>query len=259
MVPGAYVAGDSFLHRADPRVKVVATIVLMVGAMTLASPAQTLLAVAATCALCASARINPLSLLRSTLPVILGLAVVALLNVFVVRTGTPVFEAGPVLVTTDGLATAGAFCAKVAILVLQGSLLLATTTPTRLTRAFSSLLAPLKKIGVPVDELALVMSIGLRFIPTLGTEVRQVREAQASRGSTLAKGGPVKRLRALAAILVPVLAATLRHAEGLSLALEARSWVAGEPRTVWHRPHVRPSDVVYLAGCIAYVVALFML
>ena len=109
---------------------------------------------------------------------------------------------------------------------------------------------------MPVGPLALVLSLALRFVPTLGDELEGVREAQEARGGDLGRGGPVRRVRALVSVLVPALTGALRHAQGLSLALEARGYDPSRPRTVWRRPKVRGADVAFALACVAYLAVL---
>lgn len=253
---GRYVAGSSPLHRADPRVKTLAVAAVMAATFLVATPAQALLALGAFLGLCAMARTSPLRCLRTCLPVVAALVLVSCLNLLVTRTGPVVWSAGPLSVTEGGLDWAALYSVRLTLLVLTGSLLLSTTTPTELTGAFSSLLSPLARLGVPVGPLALVLSLALRFVPTLGDELEGVREAQEARGGDLGGGGPVRRVRALVSVLVPALTGALRHAQGLSLALEARGYDPSRPRTVWRRPKVRGADVAFALACVAYLAVL---
>ncbi|MEY8437034.1 energy-coupling factor transporter transmembrane component T [Atopobiaceae bacterium 24-176] len=253
---GRYMAGTSFLHRADPRVKTVAVAMAMASTFLVTTPAQALLATAAFLALCASARLSPVRCLRTCLPVIAGLVLISCLNLFVTRTGATLWSFGPLSVTEGGARWAALYSVRLTLLVLTGSILLVTTTPTELAGAFSSLLSPLERVGVPVGSVALVLSLALRFVPTLGDELESVREAQEARGGSMAAGGVASRVRALTSVLVPALTGALRHAQGLSLALEARGFDPSRPRTSWKPPKVRGGDVAFALVCAAYLAAL---
>lgn len=259
VAPGRYLPGDSPLHRADPRAKAVAVCALMFGAFLVSSVPQALLAALAYLGLCALAGVGPLTPLRSCAPVLAMLCLVACLNLFFTRTGAPLLVAGPLTVTTGGAATAATYAVRLSLMVLSGSLLLLTTTPTDLSRALGSLLSPVGRLGVPVDSLALVLSLALRFVPTLADEMEGVMEAQTARGASFDRGGPLRRLKSLASVLVPTFVGALRHADGLSLALEARGYEPGRPRTQWHEPRMRRSDVGLLLATAAYLAALVVL
>ena len=253
---GRYLAGTSFLHRADPRVKTVAVAVAMAATFLVATPAQALLATAAFLSLCGLARLSPLRCLRTCLPVVAGLVLISCLNLFVTRTGAVIWSFGPLSVTEGGARWAALSSVRLTLLVLTGSVLLSTTTPTELAGAFASLLSPLGRLGVPVGPLALVLCLALRFVPTLGDELESVREAQEARGGQMTSGGVASRVRALVSVLVPALTGALRHAQGLSLALEARGFDPSRPRTSWKPPKVRGGDVAFACACAAYLAAL---
>lgn len=256
---GHYVAGQSPLHSMDPRAKLLGCVVLMVSMFLVHTAPQVVLATAAVLCLCALGSIGPWRLLRSQLPVVLGLLVICALNLLVTRTGPVLVWLGPVPITSGGLTTAALFAVRLVLLVMVGALLLMTTTPTALTDGAQRLLSPLGRLGVPVAELALVLSLALRFVPTLGDEVQSVLDAQASRGAALKGRGVLGSVRSLGSVLVPVFAGSLRHARNLSRALDARGWQAGAPRTVWHAPSMGRGDVLSLVAVAAYVVLLVCL
>ncbi|MBM6699152.1 ATP-binding cassette domain-containing protein [Bifidobacterium pullorum subsp. saeculare] len=249
----------SFVARLDPRVKTVATLAAMFSAFAIGSPWQLLLAALAVGAVVTASRLAPLRLLASVRPFLVLFAVMGLLNVAVVRTGTPLVAWGWLLVTDRGLATAGLYACRFALVILLGAVFLATTTPTAITDAFASLLTPLRRLGLHTQELTLVLSLALRFLPTLTGEARAIMDAQSARGGSIETGSPPRRIRAMAAIVVPVLAGALRHADGLGLALDARCYEAGAPRTPWHELRVRAGDVAFAAATAGFVAALVAL
>ncbi|PWG59835.1 energy-coupling factor transporter ATPase [Bifidobacterium catulorum] len=249
--------GTSFVAMLDPRMKMSLTLVLMFTAFAIRTPAQLgIAAVAVGCAM-AAARLHPLAVAHSV-RLFLGLfAVMSMLNVFFVRSGETLLHLGPIPVTDDGLWTALVYAGRLALVVVLGAVLVLTTTPTRLTDAFEALLAPLQRFGVHTGEIALVMSLALRFMPTLAGETRAIIDAQAARGGSVESGAPLQRIRALTAIIVPVFAGALRHAGNLGLALDARCYEGGEGRTHYRPLRCTWRDVVFAVFSATYLVVLF--
>ena len=201
-------------------------------------------------------RVNPLQLFTSVRWILGMLAVMGLLNIFFARGGDVLATWGPIAITTGGLGTAALYTLRFALVVLLGAVMLATTTPTALTDAIGSLLAPLRRFGVHTQEIALVLSLALRFLPTLARETHAIIDAQAARGGDIETDIPAKRLRSLAAITVPVFAGTLRHADHLALALDARCYEEGARRTHWRQMRVRWRDMAFVATAALYLAAL---
>ncbi|MBT1182069.1 ATP-binding cassette domain-containing protein [Bifidobacterium sp. CP2] len=261
-VPGAVPrdAGRlSPIARLDPRVKMTAFLVAMFSAFGIGDARQLLLGVAFTAGVAAASRIGPARLLGSV-RVFLGLfAVMGLLNVFFVRTGDVLFAIGPVPVTDDGVATAVLYACRFALVIILGAVFLATTTPTAITDAFAALLSPLRRLGVHTQEIALVLSLALRFIPTLTIEAQAVADAQAARGGSIETGSLPRRVRAMTAIIVPIFAGALRHADNLSLALDARCYEEGIRRTHWRMMRVTPRDAAFAGALVVYLAALVAL
>lgn len=255
---GSYVPGTSPLHRVDPRVKAVALLALMVSGMLVSTPAQLVLAAALTLVLVLATGVGPGRVVSSVAGVLVFLAVVGLFNLLFVQTGPELLRLGVVRLTTGGVWAAVLYSCRFGLLVLMGACLMLTTTPTQLADAFESLLSPLARLGLPVHEVAMVMSLALRFVPTLADEANAVMEAQALRGGSLETGTPVERVRASIAVLVPLFAGAMRHASGLSRALDARCYEGGNGRTHYHEPHVRGRDLAFVGLCVIYVIVLLL-
>ena len=253
---GHYLPAASPVHRLDARVKVVCLTCLLVSTFAVGSPLQLALAAALVGALVAATRLPVRPVLATVRPIVPFALVIAVFNLFAMRGGDALLELGPLAVTTHGLWAAALYALRLLIAVTVGAVLLLTTTPTALTDAFESLLSPLARLGVPAHEVAMVLSLALRFVPVLADETQSVMDAQAARGGSFDEGGPAARVRALGAVLVPVFAGALRHAQNLSRALDARCYEGGEGRTRYHVPHVRPADVAFAAACLAWVAAL---
>ena len=188
--------------------------------------------------------------------VITALIACVLVNMFFARSGETLAHIGPLPITTGGLMVAVLYSCRLALVIILGAVFLATTTPTAMTDAFGSLLLPFRKIGWHTQEVALVMSLALRFLPTLSDETKAIIDAQSARGGTIETGSPATRVKALFAIIVPILVAALRHADNLSLALDAHCYEEGIHRTHWRVMRARRRDLMVAAACVAYVVAL---
>ena len=228
----------------------------MFTAFVITRPAQLAMGAVLTACVVAAARLHPLRLLSSVRVFLIVFAVMGLVNMFFARSGETLAHIGPLPITTGGLMVAVLYSCRLALVIILGAVFLATTTPTAMTDAFGSLLLPFRKIGWHTQEMALVMSLALRFLPTLSDETKAIIDAQSARGGTIETGSPATRVKALFAIIVPILVAALRHADNLSLALDARCYEEGIHRTHWRVMRTRRRDLMVAAACVAYVVAL---
>lgn len=255
----AVVARPSFIALLDPRMKMVLFLIMMFTAFAIGTPMQLALAAVVVAAILAASRLGPLSVLHSVRVLLALFVIMSALNVFFVRTGTPLAHIGPIPITDDGLWTALVYAGRLALVVILGAILLGTTTPVRLTDAFESLLSPLSRFGMHTSEIALTMSLALRFIPTLTREMQDVIDAQSARGGSVESGSPAQRIRALTAIIVPVFAGALRHADNLGLALDARSYEGGSHRTHYRLMRVSGRDIAFAGAVIVYLAGLVAL
>lgn len=246
----------SFVASLDPRAKMVTFLTLMFTAFVITGPAQLAMGAVLTACVVAAARLHPLRLLSSVRVFLIVFAVMGLVNMFFARSGETLAHIGPLPITTGGLMVAVLYSCRLALVIILGAVFLATTTPTAMTDAFGSLLLPFRKLGWHTQEMALVMSLALRFLPTLSDETKAIIDAQSARGGTIETGSPATRVKALFAIIVPILVAALRHADNLSLALDARCYEEGIHRTHWRVMRARRRDLMVAAACVAYVVAL---
>ena len=246
----------SFVASLDPRAKMVTFLTLMFTAFVITRPAQLAMGAVLTACVVAAARLHPLRLLSSVRVFLIVFAVMGLVNMFFARSGETLAHIGPLPITTGGLMVAVLYSCRLALVIILGAVFLATTTPTAMTDAFGSLLLPFRKIGWHTQEVALVMSLALRFLPTLSDETKAIIDAQSARGGTIETGSPATRVKALFAIIVPILVAAMRHADNLSLALDARCYEEGIHRTHWRVMRARRRDLMVAAACVAYVVAL---
>lgn len=256
---GQYWPGQSILHRMDPRAKAACALAIMVSVFFVHSVPQLAFAWAVALALVALSRIPVGKVLESVRPVVAMLVILAVCNLLLVRTGSTLVRLGPLTITSGGVWAAVLYSLRLVAAVMAAALLLLTTTPTQLTDAFDAGLAPLSRLGLPGHELAMVFSLMLRFIPTLADEASAILDAQTSRGGALAEGSVVRRVKAVVPVLVALLASSLRHANGLSRALDARCYEGGATRSHWHPLHMEVHDWLALAVTVVYVVALILL
>ena len=245
---GQYFPGNSLLHRMDPRMKLVLTLLFIV-LVFLPQNWWALLAVALFLVPIIALSRLPLSLLwRSAKPVLFIVTFTAVLNVLYVSTGDTVWQWQFIHITTGGLQSAGFIAARIFCLILGSSLLTYTTTPTALTDAIERLLAPLKVVGANPHELAMMMTIALRFIPTLMEETDKIMSAQKARGADMESGGLVQRVKALVPILIPLFVSSFRRAYDLAMAMECRCYQGGEGRTRMKQLKTAPRDWLALAA-----------
>jgi energy-coupling factor transport system permease protein len=249
-----YYPAASPLHELDPRTKIVAVIALSIALFTRAGfPPLGVYAAAAAAGLVLS-RV-PLRWFWRGLRPLLWLVALTFVAQALFAPGRAVWRAGPLRVSGHGLELAAYLSLRLVVLVLLGSLLTLTTSPIALTDGLAWLLRPLRRLRVPGDELALMVTIALRFIPTLLVEVDTIMRAQRARGAEFAHGGPLRRARALVPVLVPLFVLSFRRADDLALAMEARCYQPGRPRTRLHPLRARRID----GGALALVAAVIAL
>jgi len=227
---GQYYPGDSFLHRLDARVKLLLLLALMVELFFFSSATAYALFMALTFFLMLRSGVPLKMLLRSLGP----LWWIILFTFFIHLFTTPGEEIGRLWIlapTWEGLGRGVFISLRLALLILLSSLLTFTTSPLRLTDAMEALLSPFRRVGVPAHELAMMMTIALRFVPTLIEETDRIMKAQKARGADFETGGLLTRVQSLVPILVPLFLSAFRRADELALAMEARCYRGGVGRT----------------------------
>ena len=229
---GQYLQGYSFLHRMDPRYKLVLTVAYIVMLFIVSHPLGYLVVVGFLFAAFLVARV-PFRLLRKSIKPILPIVIfTAVLNLFFITgSGDPLFSFGFLHIYLDGVTLAVTMAIRIVCLIAGTSLLTYTTTPIALTDALEKLLGPLKKLHFPAHELAMMMTTALRFIPTLVEETDKIMSAQKARGADMESGGLMQRVKALIPVLIPLFVSAFRRADELALAMECRCYRGGEGRT----------------------------
>jgi energy-coupling factor transport system permease protein len=227
---GQFFPGDSVLHRMDPRFKIIIT-ALFIAMLFTADTVVGIVPGLVFMGLCYGLSHIPFKLMiKSLKPILPIIAFTSILNIFFLN-GVVLFRFGFIKVTYDGLIYTVLMILRISALIAGSSLLTYTSSPISLTDAVESLLSPLKKLRFPVHELAMMMSIALRFIPTLIEETDKIMSAQKARGADMESGGLIHRAKALTPILIPLFVSAFSRAMELALAMECRCYQGGEGRT----------------------------
>ncbi len=228
---GQYFPMNSVVHKMDARYKIIITMLFLImlfwGQHLISLFAGLLFVVIAT----ACSKIPPKMLVKSIKPIVPVLIITGCLNLFLLSGGETYFEWKFIKITEQGLQTSAFMIVRICLLIAGTSLLTYTTSPIVLTDAIEALLSPLKKLKMPVHELAMMMTIALRFIPTLIEETDKIMAAQKARGADMESGSLIQRAHALIPILIPLFVSAFRRAEELALAMECRCYHGGEGRT----------------------------
>lgn len=228
---GQHFPGNSILHRCDPRLKLVGTLTYIVVLFVAANPAGIALSIALLALLYSVAKIPFKMILKSLKPIVPVIIFTAVLNLFFLTGETPLFHWWIFTIYPEGVRYAILMAVRVMALIAGTSLLTYTTSPIVLTDAIENLLRPLGRLHFPVHELAMMMTIALRFIPTLIDETEKIMNAQKARGAMLDTGSFMQRVKALVPILIPLFLSAFRRADELAMAMECRCYHGGEGRT----------------------------
>ena len=250
---GQYVKGNSILHRLDPRTKIIGMLGIMVALFLINKWTGLIYAAVVVFAVLALSKVSISYYIKGIRPLLFILVFTALIQLFFTP-GTVLWQWGVLHITKEGIRMAVFMCSRLVLLILTTSVLTLTTTPIQLTDAVENLLSPFKRFGLPAHELAMMMSIALRFIPTLIDETDNIMKAQASRGAAFDEGGLINRAKALLPILVPLFLNAIKRAEELAMAMEARCYHGGEGRTRLHELQYERVD--YRAFAVLAVIIL---
>lgn len=256
---GQYYPGDSLFHRLDPRLKMGLVLVFMISIFFVTNFAGFVLAGAAIWWAVSTSGVPLRWVGRSLRPLGFILVITMALHGFrlVDSPGPPLVVIGAVKITADGIVAGIFFSLRLVLLVVGSSLLTLTTTPIRLTDAIEELLKPLSRIGVPSHEIAMMMTIALRFIPMLVDETDKTMKAQMARGADFESGNVIRRARSYVPLLVPLFVSIFRTADELAVAMESRCYRGGEGRTRLHELAATRTD--FSIGVTAVAVMLVMI
>lgn len=256
---GQYYPANSFVHKCDPRTKLLFLIAYIV-AVFLAKNFYALgMCAAVFCIIVLFSGVPVRSLLRSVKAVTFLLIFTAFLNLFFHSGKTVVFEWWFITITKEAIYFTIFLAVRIFLLVLSSAVLTLTTSPVALTDGIESLLSPLKWLRFPVHELALIMSIALRFIPILTDETGRIMNAQKARGADFESGGLMKRMKAIIPILIPLLISSFRRAEELGDAMDARCYSGSKVRTKYKKLVFRWRDFLAFLLIIVLIVGIILL
>ena len=252
---GQYYSAESFIHSLDPRVKLFATMMYVVSLFVVNNWVGYLIGIVALSAYIHASKVPFSFIVRGLKPIIFLLCFSVLFNLFLTSGGKVLIEFWVVRITTEGVKTAFFMALRLILLIIGSSIMTYTTTPNQLTDALEKSLGFLKKVKVPVHELAMMMSIALRFIPILVEETDKIMKAQMARGASFEEGNLIQRAKAMVPILVPLFISAFRRATDLALAMEARCYHGGEGRTKM-KPlrYARCDHMMYAAFAVYFAV-----
>jgi len=258
---GQYYPADSVIHKLDPRTKLMGALLYIVSLFVFRGVAGFAAVTLTLIFIIALSKVPFGYMVRGLKAIVVILVITIVFNLFLTP-GEPLVEFWKFRITWQGLENAGFMAVRLTYLILGSSVLTLTTTPNQLTDGMEQALKPLNKIRIPVHEISMMMSIALRFIPTLIEETDKIMSAQKARGADLETGGLMQRARALVPILIPLFVSSFRRADELALAMECRCYRGGEGRTRMKQLHMGPGDFVASAlvvACLAGVIALNLL
>lgn len=257
---GQYFPGYSFIHKMDPRMKIIASVLYIVILFVASRPLGLLLSILMVVGMYAVSKLSARLVIKSLKPVVPIIIFTAVLNLFFFTGPTePLVSWGFLHIYREGVTMAIMMAVRIMCLIAGTSLLTYTTSPIELTDAIEVLMGPLKRIKVPVHEIAMMMTIALRFIPTLIEETDKIMNAQKARGADMEEGNLVQRAKALIPVLIPLFVSAFRRADELALAMECRCYHGSEGRTRMKQLEYSKRDSVALAVmllCLAAVIVI---
>ncbi len=239
---GQHFPGNSPLHKLDPRVKIISIFIFILSLFFINSFYPYILVVSLIGFAIYSSKVPVMMILKGLKPILLLILITFTINVFMTK-GEVLFNIGPFYATKEGLIQAAFMALRLIFLIIGTSMLTLTTSPIALTDGIERLLSPLKRIGVPAHELAMMMTIALRFIPTLLEEADKIMKAQMARGADFESGNVVSRAKSLVPLLVPLFISAFRRADELAMAMEARCYRGGENRTRMKELKIESRDI----------------
>lgn len=256
---GQYYPAKSILHRLDPRVKLICTLLYLISLFLFKSISGYIIATLFLIFIIHTSKVPFKHIVKGLKPIIMLLMITVLFNLFLTRDGDVMFHAWIITVTEGGFVTAVYMAIRLIYLIIGSSLMTFTTTPNELTDGIEAVLHPLNKIHVPVHEIAMMMSIALRFIPILLEETDKIMKAQIARGADFENGNLIQKAKNMIPLLVPLFISAFRRANDLAMAMEARCYHGGDHRTQMKPLHYAKRDhityillLIYLAVAIAF-------
>jgi energy-coupling factor transport system permease protein len=254
---GQYLPTGSVIHKTDPRIKILIIFVYIVFLFMIQSflgyGLMVLWVIAATLA----SKLPLKMIFRGLKPLRWIILITFIINILFTQ-GTPLFTIGPASVSKEGVILALRMAVRLSLLVLGTSLLTLTTSPVTLTDGIEGLLSPIKKVGFPAHELAMMITIALRFIPTLIDETDKILKAQMARGADFESGNIINRAKNMVPLIVPLLLSSINRADELSIAMEARCYNGDKGRTKLNPLELKTNDFLILGLCLIYFIGILL-
>ena len=256
---GRYLPLTSIIHNMDPRAKIGAMLLMMVAIFIPAGYTGYIIIGIAVVLTALLAKLKLSFLWRAMKPMLFMLSFLLIINLLVVRSGDVLITIGSWNIYTDALTQTLYIVIRLALMIMITTILTATTKPLELTLAIEDLLKPFQVIHVPAHEIAMMISIALRFIPTLIEETQRIMKAQASRGVDMENGKLMEKVRAILSLIVPLFVSAFQRAEDLAYAMEARGYIPNRPRSRYKQLKMSGKDYLLLAGTMLILAATVVL
>ena len=259
MILGRYIPGNSVVHRLDPRSKLVAMILLILIVFWANNPITNLILFVATGIFVALSEVPLSFFIKGLRSMFFLIAFTTLFQLFFISGGHVLFEMGFIKITSYGIEQAGIIFCRFVLIIFFSTLLTLTTMPLSLATAVESLLGPLKRFKVPVHEIGLMLSMSLRFVPTLMDDTIRIMNAQKARGVDFGEGNVIQKVKAMIPILIPLFATSLKRADSLATAMEARGYQGGNGRSQYRQLNWMNRDSIALLFVCVLGAILFLL
>ena len=256
---GRYLPLTSIIHNMDPRAKIGAMLLMIVAIFIPAGYTGYIIIGIAVVLTALLAKLKLSFLWRAMKPMLFMLSFLLIINLLVVRSGDVLITSGSWNIYTDALTQTLYIVIRLALMIMITTILTATTKPLELTLGIEDLLKPFKVIGVPAHDIAMMISIALRFIPTLIEETQRIMKAQASRGVDMENGKLMEKIRAILSLIVPLFVSAFQRAEELAYAMEARGYIPSRPRTRYKQLKMHGKDVALLLLSVLILVGMIVL
>ncbi|MCF8009167.1 MAG: energy-coupling factor transporter transmembrane protein EcfT [Halanaerobiales bacterium] len=251
---GQYVHSNSIVHILDPRIKIIITIILITSLFLIGNFWGFAIFLGFNLIVIKLSQLPIKKVLRGLKPILFLVLLTLILHIFMTRGGEVLFQWKFLRIESEGLFTGTFMASRILLLIMFTSILTLTTSPLQLTDGIEYILKPFKKIGVPASEISMMMTIALRFIPTLMEEAEKIMKAQKARGADFESGNIIQRAKNLIPLLVPLFISAFRRADELALAMESRCYQGGKQRTRLHIMKLATRDIIALLLSIGLAV-----
>ena len=256
---GQYFPFNSVIHRLDPRTKLLFTIIFIVAVFVSNNFVSLLFNLLTAVVIISLSKIPVKTVVKGLKPILLVVIITSVLQIAYVKTGITLIDVWKIQITSGGVLTAVFMALRISLLIVMSTMLTYTTSPTSLTNGLDKLFAPLTKIGIDFHMITMIMTIALRFIPTLIEEVDKIMSAQKSRGASFDQGNLIKRAKALIPLFIPLLFNSIRRAYELANAMTCRCYNGGKGKTTMNALKFKSSDYIGYVVMLLFITAITVL